>query len=296
MTVIAVLHVPVQDFACMYAKLCMCLCKVLHTPVQCLCHAVSSRFPHTGALSRPSLSHIGSPHHFCAQGVEKFVVEAFDHPDVVVRLADLQAGGLFARLAPPVDRNQKTVAAAFHIERDFPVVTDDDGADVEAVWRHGRDGYRLAVRHHDGAAYAERVGRGSGRCGNHQPVCQISDETGVVDGCMNGDHGRAVPFQYGYFVQSIRFFQEFRIITLQLQDAPFFHRVVMAVDFVECLFHFCGRDVGQKPQPSCVDAQDGDAFSPDPAGSLQEGSVSSDTEYHVGAKVITVKQFGRRQA
>mgnify|MGYP000724316853 CR=1 FL=1 len=34
------------------------------------------------------------------------------------------------------DGNQEVVAAAFHIKCNFPVVTNDDGTDVEAVWSH----------------------------------------------------------------------------------------------------------------------------------------------------------------
>mgnify|MGYP007081674349 FL=1 len=48
----------------------------------------------------------------------------------------MQPGRFFAGLATAVDGNQEVMAAAFHIKCNFPVVTNDDGTDVEAVWSH----------------------------------------------------------------------------------------------------------------------------------------------------------------
>ena len=42
------------------------------------------------------------------------------------------------------------MATAFHIERDFPVVADDNGTYIQAVRGNGGDGDGLAVRHDDG--------------------------------------------------------------------------------------------------------------------------------------------------
>ena len=46
------------------------------------------------------------------------------------------------------------MAAAFHVQRDFPVVTNDDRTDVEAVRSYRGNGDRIGMRNDDRAAYA----------------------------------------------------------------------------------------------------------------------------------------------
>ena len=70
----------------------------------------------------------------------------------------MQPGSFFAGLATPVDGNQEVMAAAFHIKCNFPVVTNDDGTDVETMRSHRSNGNRLTVRNDDRTSYAERIG------------------------------------------------------------------------------------------------------------------------------------------
>ena len=95
------------------------------------------------------------------------MVEPFHYLYAIVGTWDVQLGRFFAGLATAVDGNQEVVAAAFHIKRNFPVVTNDDGTDVEAVWSHRGDGNGFTVGHNDRTADAEWVGGGTGRCGDN---------------------------------------------------------------------------------------------------------------------------------
>ena len=110
------------------------------------------------ALSDISLSDVRPPHQFVAKGIKE----------------DMEPGGFFAGLAAAVDGNQEVMAAAFHIKRDFPIVANDDGADVEAVRGYGGDGDGLAMGYDHGTAHTEGIGRGAGGRGNYQPVSLIS--------------------------------------------------------------------------------------------------------------------------
>ena len=53
-----------------------------------------------------------------------------------------------------VDGNEEVMAAAFYVQRDFPVVTNDDRTDVEAVRSYRGNGDRIGMRNDDRAAYA----------------------------------------------------------------------------------------------------------------------------------------------
>ena len=94
-------------------------------------------------------SPVSSPHHLVAQGVEEHVARSFNNLDTIIGLADGEACSFAASLASPVDGNEEVMATAFHVEGDFPVIVDDDGAHVEAVWRYRCDGNRVAMRDND---------------------------------------------------------------------------------------------------------------------------------------------------
>ena len=112
------------------------------------------------------------------------MVVAFDDLYAVVGSCDVQPCSFLARFATAVDGYQKVVAAAFDFEGDFPVVADDDGTHVEAVWRYGGDGDGLAVGHDDGASHAQRVGGGAGGGGYDESVGLVGGEGGAVDGSV----------------------------------------------------------------------------------------------------------------
>lgn len=67
----------------------------------------------------------------------------------------MQAGSFFARFTPPVNGNQEVMASAFYVERYFPIVANNDGADIEAMRSYRGDGNCFAMGHNDRTAYAE---------------------------------------------------------------------------------------------------------------------------------------------
>jgi len=106
-------------------------------------------------LSERLSSAIRSPHHFVSQCMEKNVVGAFDYLDLVIGLADGEATSFAACFASSIDSYQEVVATALYIEGDFPIIVDNDGADVETMWSYRCNGYGVAGRHNDGTANAQ---------------------------------------------------------------------------------------------------------------------------------------------
>ena len=90
-------------------------------------------------------SSVGSPHHLVAQGVEEYVIRAFHYLYLIVCLSDGQSGTFPACLAPTIDGYQEVVTSAFYIEGNFPIVVDDNRADVEAMRSYRGDGDGLAM-------------------------------------------------------------------------------------------------------------------------------------------------------
>ena len=95
------------------------------------------------------------------------------------------------------------MAAAFYIERDFPVVADDDGPYVQAMRGNGCNGNRFAVGNDDRTADAQGVSRRPGGSGYDQAVGLIGCEMRSVDGSMDAYHGRTVAFQHCYFIKGV---------------------------------------------------------------------------------------------
>ena len=80
---------------------------------------------------------VGSPHHFLPQGIEKGMMAPLDDADGIIGFPYGEPGSFAAGLASAVYGHQEVVAAAFHIESDFPVVAYYDGTDIQAVRRNG---------------------------------------------------------------------------------------------------------------------------------------------------------------
>lgn len=74
------------------------------------------------------------------------MIEPFHYFYTVVCPANGQLSCLLARFAAAVDGNEEVMAAAFHVQRDFPVVTNDDRTDVEAVRSYRGNGDRIGMR------------------------------------------------------------------------------------------------------------------------------------------------------
>ena len=108
---------------------------------------------HEGPVGRSAPS-VRSPHHLAAEGIEENMIEPFHYFYTVVCPANGQLSCLLARFAAAVDGNEEVMAAAFHVQRDFPVVTNDDRTDVEAVRSYRGNGDRIGMRNDDRAAYA----------------------------------------------------------------------------------------------------------------------------------------------
>ena len=106
-----------------------------------------------GPVGRSTPS-VRSPHHLAAEGIEENMIEPFHYFYTVVCPANGQLSRLLARFAAAVDGNEEVMAAAFHVQRDFPVVTNDDRTDVEAVRSYRGNGDRIGMRNDDRAAYA----------------------------------------------------------------------------------------------------------------------------------------------
>jgi len=79
-------------------------------------------------------------------------------------------------------------------------------------------------------------------------------------------------------------------VTDELKHASFLHTISSGLDFIERFFHLLGRNICQKAQTACINSQNRNSFSPYAAGSFQECSVASDTDYHISVKIISVKQ------
>ena len=75
----------------------------------------------------------------------------------IVGFADSEPASFTASFATSVDGNQEIVAAALYIQCDFPVVVDDNGAYIQAMWCNRSDGDGITVWHDD------KIGRASCR-------------------------------------------------------------------------------------------------------------------------------------
>ena len=64
----------------------------------------------------------------------------------IVGFADSEPASFTASFATSVDGNQEIVAAALYIQCDFPVVSDNDRTDVEAMRSYGSDGNSVGMR------------------------------------------------------------------------------------------------------------------------------------------------------
>ena len=73
----------------------------------------------------------------------------------IVGFTDGQPAAFAASFAAPINRDKEIVATAFHVERNLPIVVDDDRAYIETVWSDWGDGDGVAMRHDNRSAYAE---------------------------------------------------------------------------------------------------------------------------------------------
>jgi hypothetical protein len=62
--------------------------------------------------------------------VEENVVRAFDYLYLIVGFTDSQSGTFAASFTSAVDGYQEVMAPAFYIQGNFPIVVDDNWADV----------------------------------------------------------------------------------------------------------------------------------------------------------------------
>lgn len=89
------------------------------------------------------------PHHFTAKRVKENMIKAFYYFDTVICPADSELGGFFARFTSAVNGNEEVMAAAFHVQCDFPIVSDNDRTDVEAMRSYGSNNDGVGMGHHD---------------------------------------------------------------------------------------------------------------------------------------------------
>ena len=81
------------------------------------------------------------------------MIKAFYYFDTVICPADSELGGFFARFTSAVNGNEEVMAAAFHVQCDFPIVSDNDRTDVEAMRSYGSNNNGVGMGHHDRTAY-----------------------------------------------------------------------------------------------------------------------------------------------
>lgn len=115
------------------------------------------------------LSVVGAPHHLLAEGGEVAAAVALHNINGIGGLADGKARALEQLLRAAVDGYEEVVRPALHLERYLAVVVDDDGADIEAVGRHGGKAEDVGIGHDDGAAVGETVGGRTGGCRDDEP-------------------------------------------------------------------------------------------------------------------------------
>ena len=82
------------------------------------------------------------------------MVRTFDYLYFIVGFPDSQSGAFPASFASAVNGYQEVVASAFYIQRDFPIVVDDDRTYVKAMWSYRCDGDGVAMRNDDRSANA----------------------------------------------------------------------------------------------------------------------------------------------
>ena len=75
-----------------------------------------------GPVGRSAPS-VRSPHHLAAEGIEENMIEPFHYFYTVVCPVNGQLSCLLARFAAAVDGNEEVMAAAFHIQCYFPIIT-----------------------------------------------------------------------------------------------------------------------------------------------------------------------------
>lgn len=105
-----------------------------------------------GPVGRSTPS-VRSPHHLAAKGIEENMIKPFHYFYTVVCPANGQLSRLLARFAAAVDGNEEVMAAAFHVQCDFPIVSDNDRTDVEAMRSYGSNNDGVGMGHHDRTAY-----------------------------------------------------------------------------------------------------------------------------------------------
>ena len=178
---------------------------------------------------------------------------------------------------------------ALHLERYLAVVVDDDGADIEAVGRHGGKAEDVGIGHDDGAAVGETVGGRTGGCRDDEPVGLVGHQILAVDAGAHGNHRGIVALEHGDVVEGEGAALDYLAVGLDHDDGMGLHSVVPVCYLGDGVVYLVGMDVGQKSQSACVDTDYGRRLASHHAGCAQKGAVAADGDDEVYVEVVVVE-------
>lgn len=107
---------------------------------------------------------------------------------------------------------------------------------------------------HDRAAGRQRVGGGTGRCGDDKAVGLLAADELAVDVQLEFDHPRGLARVQHYVVEGIALADGLGVTTdLGLQQEAVFHQVVAVQHFGDLDLQLIRADIGEEPQAAAVD-------------------------------------------
>jgi hypothetical protein len=74
------------------------------------------------------------------------MIRAFYYLYIIVRFSDVQSSTFPTCFASTIDGYQEIVATAFYIQCDFPIIIDNDRADIEAVRSNRSNGIVVSIK------------------------------------------------------------------------------------------------------------------------------------------------------
>ena len=185
-------------------------------------------------------------------------------------------GAAFAEaLAVAVGGEQEVSAAGMHAQSNLNIVAHHNGARGKAVGRNGREAERAGAGRDDRAAHAERIARGARGCAYDEAVGHVMVEQFAVDGSFYLNQGRIVVFQDRHLVEREGAQSERLAFNLHRQNAVRLDDIVALAEAAQGRGDVAGRHVGQKTEPSGVDAEYRHSAAADAGGRVEKRAVAA---------------------
>ncbi len=179
---------------------------------------------------------------------------------VDVGLHDVVALERHVRL--PVERQahvhvHELIGLREHFDLHLVIAGNDDGLLAERMRVDGREDAGSETRVHDGTAGSERIGRGTRRSRQDQPVCAEGGEFFAVDGRAQVDEARDAALRDDRFVHHKPLMQLlFATQGRHVKNAPFLDDSSALQEIGDQVRCFVQIHLRQKPDIAAIDAED----------------------------------------